>query len=251
MNNSAKTIIFLGAKEIGLRCLEILYQNLSEWGLELSGVLTNERGLAIKNFAHNKDIKVFDSPDILHDHKVDFLVSVQYHKILSEHHLNAAQELALNLHMAPLPEYRGCNQFSFALIDKAETFGTTIHQMIPKIDGGPIYAESRFDIPQKCNVADLYKLTFEASVELFAMSMKDILDGNVDPIPQSARPHYPSQFHTRSEIEELKQIDLNWPQEKILRHLRATTMPGFPPPYTMIDGVKIELLLEKCSPNNN
>ena len=43
---------------------------------------------------------------------------------------------------------------------------------------------------------------------------------------------------------EAKIIDLNWPEEKIWRHIRATSMPGFPPPYTVVNGLKINLIIQ-------
>jgi len=48
-----------------------------------------------------------------------------------------------------------------------------------------------------------------------------------------------SSIHFRAEIAALKSIDLSWPAEKIGRHIRATSMPGFEPPYTMVGGKKI------------
>jgi hypothetical protein len=34
-------------------------------------------------------------------------------------------------------------------------------------------------------------------------------------------------------------IDLNWSSDAIARHIRATYMPGFEPPYAMIGTQKI------------
>ncbi|MBK8684503.1 MAG: hypothetical protein IPN26_05660 [Bacteroidetes bacterium] len=72
---------------------------------------------------------------------MDFLISVQYHQILNERHIQKARTLAINLHMAPLPEYRGCNQFSFAILDQYPEFGTTLHVMDERIDHGDILFE--------------------------------------------------------------------------------------------------------------
>jgi hypothetical protein len=50
-------------------------------------------------------------------------------------------------------------------------------------------------------------------------------------------------FHLRSEVNNIKKIDSNWPDEKIDRYVRATYFPPFPPPFTIINGNKIELSL--------
>jgi hypothetical protein len=46
-------------------------------------------------------------------------------------------------------------------------------------------------------------------------------------------------LHYRSDINKLKVIDLNWSSDAIARHIRATYMPGFEPPYAMIGTQKI------------
>jgi methionyl-tRNA formyltransferase len=51
-------------------------------------------------------------------------------------------------------------------------------------------------------------------------------------------------LHFRNEIDSLKKIDLNWEKEKILRYLRATSMPGFDAPYTLLNHNIIRLVKE-------
>ena len=48
-----------------------------------------------------------------------------------------------------------------------------------------------------------------------------------------------TQLHYRNEIQEIKEINLNWDSDKIQRHIRATSMPGFEPPYTILDNKKV------------
>ncbi len=238
-----KSIVFLGAKTIGSYCLQYLQDHRKELDIEVIAV-----GIGQASKAHQKS----DLQLIAEKHQIpilqnlndlpecDFILSVQYHKILKANHIAKARQLAINLHMAPLPEYRGCNQFSFAILDEAETFGTTLHQLEVGIDSGAILAEKRFPIPNGCWVQDLYQLTLTASRQLFAESIADILQGNYKPIPQSelieARG---TSYHFRKEINDIKKINLNWSAEKIERHIRATYFPPFEPPYVMIGEEKV------------
>ena len=48
--------------------------------------------------------------------------------------------------------------------------------------------------------------------------------------------------HYRREIIDIKRIDQTWPSSQILKHIRATYMPGFSPPYMEIEGVRIDLV---------
>ncbi len=237
------SLIFLGSKPIGYHCLYYLIEQRDQLGIDLVGLLSNDNpvfsaALSLRKLALDNHIPVFNSADELP--QVDILYSVQYHEILKEEHLRKATKIALNLHMAPLPEYRGCNQFSFAIADNKKEFGTTIHQMDAGIDHGDILFERRFPIPEHCWVNELYELTFNASLDLFIETLRDILQANYTLTPQvKYEEERGTSLHFRNEIDTLKQIDLQWDREQIERHIRATYMPGFEPPYTMIGKEKI------------
>ena len=238
-----KKIVFLGAKPIGFDCLAYLVSQRDLLNIEIAGVLTHAR----KEFGNAHDLNMLagehDIPLInsLSDLPVcDILYSVQYNEILKQEHIDKAGEIAVNLHMAPLPEYRGANQFSFAIIENKKEFGTTIHKIDTGIDHGDILFQKRFPIPENCWVGDLYQLTYKASVNLFSQTLSHIVNGNYNPVPQVLlEPKFGTSLHYKKEITTLKIIDLAWGKEKTERYIRATCMPGFEPPYCIIDGEKI------------
>ena len=51
-------------------------------------------------------------------------------------------------------------------------------------------------------------------------------------------------LHYRNEINKLKRIDLSWDTDKINRYIRATSMNGFEPPFTVIGGKKIFAIIK-------
>jgi methionyl-tRNA formyltransferase len=105
--------------------------------------------------------------------------------------------------------------------------------------------QKRFPIPANCWVNDLYRLTYNASIKLFQQTLKHVVDGNYKPVPQQLlESKYGTSLHLRSEMAELKAIDLNWSKEKIERHIRATSMPGFEPPYCFVAGEKVHLTVQ-------
>ncbi len=243
-----KKIAFLGAKPIGFDCLKYLVDHAAELNAKVEVVLTKENkiattGKSITELCVQNQIPICPSlEDFLEWDDVDFLISVQYHRILRGKHIAKAKELSVNLHLAPLPEYRGCNQFSFAILDEAAVFGTTIHRMDTSVDGGDVLFESRFPIPENCWVTELYDLTYQKSVELFQNSISDLLSGNYTPVSQKQLLETrKTSFHLRKEINDIKNIDLDWPKDKIARHVRATYFPPFEPPYTIVNNQKIFL----------
>jgi methionyl-tRNA formyltransferase len=240
-----KKIVFLGSKPIGYECLSHLISQELALNVKVVGLLTHAR----KEFGNSHDLNALAAQHgipVLNNlselPECDIIYSVQHHEILKKEHIDKASQVAVNLHMAPLPEYRGSNQFSFAIIEEKTEFGSTIHKIDPRIDHGDILFQKRFPIPPGCWVYDLYRLTYNASIKLFSQTLKHIVEGNYKPVPQQAlEAKYGTSLHMRGEMASLKALDLNWTKEKIERHIRATSMPGFEPPYCIIAGEKVFL----------
>ncbi len=245
-----KRVAFLGAKTIGLECLKILDAGQEKGGYRIMALFTDltrnrEANLKLIEFAEQRNIEIYEKIDsILTLPEFDYIVSIQYHKILNAAHIGRARKLAVNLHMAPLPEYRGCNQFSFAIVDGKKEFGTTLHKMEDGIDNGDIIAESRFAIPENCFVKELHELTYAKSVELFDRHILRILNDDYTLTPQETLvPVRGTRTIYRKDINKLKEINLDWDREKIERHLRACLMPGFEPPFFLLNNKKIHFSL--------
>jgi len=246
-----KRVAFLGAKTIGLECLKILDAKKQAGQFSIDALFTDltrnkETNLKLIEFARERNIDIYEDIDsILTLPPFDYIISIQYNKILKARHIDRAKKLALNLHMAPLPEYRGCNQFSFAIVDGKKEFGTTLHKIAEGIDNGDIIAESRFDVPVNCFVKELYDITYKKSIQLFEDNILDILNDKYTLTAQeSLIPVRGTKTVYRKDINKLKEIDLEWDKDKIERHIRASLMPGFEPPFFMMDGKKIYFSLQ-------
>lgn len=181
-----QSIIFLGAKSIGYYCFKLLIDNAERLNLEIKGVLTNENTkigseLSLKKLADEHKINLIENLDEMPN--VDFIYSVQYHLILKAKDIRKANKIAVNLHMAPLPDYRGCNQFSYAIVDEKREFGVTIHLIDEKIDHGDILFEKRFPIPDNCWIETLYDLSYQASLNLFKETLDDLINLNFSKKP--------------------------------------------------------------------
>lgn len=242
-------ILFLGNKDIGYECLLHLIEHQQNLNVSIVGVLSQNKGSItgkdsnLVALAQEHHITVLNNLNELPE--ADFIISVQYHHILKKEHIQKAKIKAINLHMAPLPDYRGCNQFSFAILDEAKEFGTTLHVLDEGIDSGDILFEDRFFIPTNITVKGLYELTYQKSVDLFKRHISDLLEGKYTPVPQkSLLTHRKAHFHLRKEMDDIKQIDLTWPRTKIEKHVRASYFPPFSPPFAVVDGQKVEITPE-------
>ncbi len=238
-------IVFLGAKPIACECLQFLLNNTNEFNIDIIAISTKENKafdseITLEKMAESNNIPLFFDVNEMPD--CDIIISVQYPFILKQQHIEKAKQVAINLHMAPLPEYRGCNQFSFAILENKKEFGATLHIIDSGIDSGDILFEERFLIPENCWVNELYNLTFEASIQLFKKQIFNIISPNYEPIPQqNLIAKRGTSLHFRKEINKLKEIDMALSVVEINKFIRATLMPGFEPPYFFKENKKIFL----------
>ncbi len=66
-----------------------------------------------------------------------------------------------NIHPG-LPSYPGRYPSVFAIYDGAQEFGTTVHELAPQVDSGPIVAIDRFPMPEKPERAILETMSFQS-----------------------------------------------------------------------------------------
>lgn len=246
-----KKVLFLGSKPIGYNCLKYLFKSSKNLNIEIIGVLSNENlrfnsELSIVDFCNQNAITFIDDLDAICELDIDILISVQYHQILKSNHINCAKEIAVNLHMAPLPEYRGCNQFSFAIYNKSKVFGATLHRLEAGIDSGDIIFESRFDLPPDWSVKRLYDETEQQSFLLFKNNVHKLIKGDYTLHSQSSYLNVrDSNIYYRKDIRKLKSISLDATSDEIISKVNATAMPGFEPPFVLHNNKKYYIIPEE------
>ena len=134
------------------------------------------------------------------------------------------QATIVNLHLAPLPNYRGCNSIAHALLNGDREYGVTLHYVDEGIDTGPIIDIARFTIPPLCTGMRLYELATKAGWDLFAANWPRIL-GPVTATPQEGEGRY----YDRHSLEPYMRL-ADWPEDQHDTIRRALHFPPFPAP---------------------
>jgi len=237
-----RNIVFMGQKKLGIDCLEYLYKMNNA---NILAICTARKGakiwwdkLFVKEFAKKNNIPVIERQDILKYNNIDFIISVQYQYIIEEEILKKAKIAPINLHLAPLPEYKGCNPISHAIINGNEYFGATLHIMNKEVDAGDVIEKRTFKIPDHIIAKDLYELTNATALKIFKDNIRDILNNNFTYKPQD--PNIPSQLYPRDSLKD-KKVQLDWPIEKIWNFVRGNEFTPFEPAYIEYNGKKIYL----------
>ena len=81
----------------------------------------------------------------------------------------------INLHLAPLPEYRGRFSFTHAILNDAKTFRVALHYVTVDLDAGPVLVERYVPILWDDTAWRLYLRAQLAGRSLFASALPYIL----------------------------------------------------------------------------
>ena len=87
---------------------------------------------------------------------------------------------AFNFHPGP-PSYPGWAPAHFALYDRAEEFGATMHAMVEQVDAGPIIEFASFPIPPHTTVLGLEGLAYAHLAFLFWRMAKWLASDSMPP----------------------------------------------------------------------
>lgn len=99
---------------------------------------------------------------------VDLIVSAAGSHIFRQHEIDLARCGVVNLHLAPLPEFRGRYSAAHAILTGARWYGATLHYVPDEgIDTGPIIAQERFIIGPHDTAGFLRRRALEVGARIF------------------------------------------------------------------------------------
>jgi methionyl-tRNA formyltransferase len=126
-----------------------------------------------------KDTQKF--ADLIESLKVDVILSVHFARILPSALLSRLTMPVLNLHPSLLPAYRGATPLVSMVVDDAQgSFsGVTLHQIVPAIDAGPIFASCKVPFPKNKNMRKWELDLARAGSELVLKTVPGIVKGDV------------------------------------------------------------------------
>ena len=213
-NASEMRVGFIGARWLGVRCLELLSdvvavsvtpREQSVWWTDL----VDEDEVTRLGYENVEPNDVFDA-------EPDLVYSVLASHIFTPGQIESTPMGIINLHPAPLPEYRGCNSCAHAIVNGDSEYRVTAHYVEPTIDSGPIVGQRSLPIYPYDTGHSLYARAQMEALTLFSwLVAQPVLTGT--PQDESRANYYP-----RNSIEGIKQMQT--PEA-----VRALTFPGFAP----------------------
>lgn len=239
--------VFAGTRGLATRCILFIIETCGKdlvsailgapaneqtwWGHETSEELWE--------VADRHGIPYLQSMDDL-SHHGGFLVSVMWDKIFPAHILARFHRGGINLHPAPLPEYRGSLGRIHAILNGDKSFGVTIHYLSEGVDTGDIIGELQFPLLASETAFSLDIRAQLYGYALFCEVWLRLLDGSSTRRPQAtliAEGKREPRLYTMRMITELSEsVDVPRSAEQLEQLCRALYLPPrFMPPNWLVE----------------
>lgn len=238
-------VVFLGGRSLGYRVLkwflkdkrfEVVAVSLIPEELDAQSC-ENIRNLIKENSINNIQI------DELNNYSFDLVLSVNYHKIISEHLLILAPLGYWNIHHSYNLRLRGRNITTHAILnsykEKVYYHGTTLHKIVPQLDSGPIVASAAIQIEDTDTAYTLFNKLDEIAYKLVTEWIPRIVFENVflyNPPNEGIR------YFKNNELPS-KEIPSNVKNREFYDYVRAFDFEGYTPAYIKLKNRKVELVL--------
>lgn len=190
---SRNRIIFVGTRPLASKCLQYLIDISDVTGIEIVGVVGiakdtygwwSKNGIQELWQISEKYALPYISEKDIHLTESEYLICVNWGTIFKKEVLNTPVLGCLNLHTAPLPDYRGCHCYTHAIMNREKFYGTTLHFMSERIDEGDILSIKHFPIMEKDTAFSLYERASEYSFPMFCEAIWRLLDGSYERVSQ-------------------------------------------------------------------
>ena len=180
--------------------------------------------------SNKKKIKILKKYDYL----ISFLNAVYIDKSVRK----KIKINSFNFHPGP-PEYPGFGCYNFALLDRANSYGSTIHIINDKFDSGKIVNVKKFKFSYK--KFNLEKLIGKTHKNIFKQAKKFINDIQNNKLKIESNLKWKKKAYTKKEFENARKINLKDSKRNILKKIKAFSYKNYESVYLNFKGLKFEL----------
>jgi methionyl-tRNA formyltransferase len=161
---------------------------------------------------------------------------VDYGLIIPESVINAFPLGIANSHFSLLPEWRGADPITFAILSGQEETGVSLMLIVAALDEGPLLARKHYKIAPNMTTPELTDALVSLSNKLIQVKLPEYINGSLKPYNQQhpERISYSKMLHKSDGL-----IDWAKPAEQIEREIRAYL--GWPGSQATIGGKDVTI----------
>ena len=242
MKKTSSQFIFFGSGPIAAESLKLLIQdftieavitkpNLPHYNHKLSvSDIAKKHGIKCLELVNNKAVEQTLSQTF--DSKVGLIID--YGIILSEKVINYFPLGIVNSHFSLLPQWRGPDPISFAILSGQQETGVSLMLICPGIDDGPLLAQKKLPLSKTITTPVLTQALIELSHNMLVTTLPKYIEGKITAYEQdkSVLPTY-----SRKLTKEDGSIQWFKPAEQIDREIRAYA--DWPKSYTKLNRINV------------
>lgn len=242
-------ILCLGSRVESVRCLDYLLNQVPDVvvvGVVRHCAVQNERTqMKYEQLIKKHHILEIDYNKIS-EVEYDLGISFLFDKKVQPKDVDRPKLGFLNMHLGPLPRFKGSNSVAFAIKrarkDNHYKFGVTLHYMDYKLDTGPIIDILEVPIFDDDRAYELFARASESILPLFVRNIHKIIASKQKIESKKQTNGEPRYFNLRGNLDH--EVDLKSHPDEIYDNIRALTFPGKPKPFAMVGKYKVYLSLD-------
>ncbi len=243
-------MLFLGERSIASGAIKLFLECYRSDTFELKAIVSSREfydkniGFEIRNdivFISNERNDSQALLTFIKNNSINLLFSIQHNWIIPPEVIDGVGPLCFNLHNAKLPEYKGFNSITHAILNGDKEYTSTIHWMTEDVDSGAIAFEASIPINVKDTAKSLHNKTIDLSLSLVVKLFDSIKIGSQIPkTPQTSS--IKGVFHKRDSVKQLLEVDITQDINQLNKQIRATYYPPYNNAFFITNGLKINLI---------
>lgn len=183
-----------------------------------------------------------EATDTITSWGADLGVIVAYGGLVREPLLSAPLHGWINLHFSLLPAWRGAAPVQHSLIAGDRVSGVSVFQLVPELDAGDVFAQTRHPVDRGATAGDLLAALADLGADTLADVVDAIADGAANAVPQVGEASLAPKLTLADGL-----LDFALPADTVLDRFRGTTPE--PGAHTTIAGQRLKVLAARRGPD--
>lgn len=249
MKNEKQSLVFFGSGPVAAESLELLLGDFDIEAVITKPTTKTEMKLVARDIpvycvADKKELnKLFETNNF----KSSIGLLIDFGIIVTNDIINYFSFGIVNSHFSILPELRGADPISFALLEGKKTTGVSLMLLVEAMDEGPILATKELDITDTDTSIELSTKLIQLSYRMLLETLPKYLTGEVTPYPQDTKTTTPS--YTRKLTKQDGLIDWNKDALTLEREIKAFI--SWPKSRTKLGSVDVVITNAYSVPSNS
>jgi methionyl-tRNA formyltransferase len=250
MKKMSETIVFFGSGPVAAESLELLAQTFTVETVVTKPRPPHHRGdvpvLEVANRLHLPIIEVSSKAELVDKVTTTHLLSrvavlIDFGIIVPRSVIDAFPLGIVNSHFSLLPEWRGADPITFAILSGQKQTGVSLMLLVEKMDEGPLLAQGDYDIDPDETTPVLTDNLIQLSYLMLTEILPAYVAGSIEPVPQEvAAAESPNTLHVSYSRKFTKDdgiLDWHKPAEQLEREVRA--FQGWPKSRSTVGGIDV------------